>query len=51
MPKGSRYNALSYCGAALVLAMVAAVAPATAQFPPAPEDQSAAKGKIGRAHV
>src|SRR5262249_61336903 len=49
MPKGSRYNALSYCGAALVLAMVAAVAPATAQFPPAPDDQPAAKGKRGAA--
>src|SRR5215510_10443765 len=47
MPKGSRYKALSYCGAALVLAMVAAVAPATAQFPPASDDQPAAKGKKG----
>jgi hypothetical protein len=49
MPKRSRYKALSYCGAALVLAMVAAIAPATAQFPPAPDDQSAAKGKRGAA--
>src|SRR5215471_11474125 len=49
MPKGSRYKALSCCGAALVLAMVAAVAPATAQFPPAPDDQPAAKGKKGAA--
>src|SRR5215469_10154634 len=49
MPKGSRYKALSYCSAALVLAMVAAIAPATAQFPPAPEDQPAAKGKRGGA--
>jgi hypothetical protein len=49
MPKGLRYKALSYCSAALVLAMVAAIAPATAQFPPAPEDQPAAKGKRGGA--
>src|SRR5215470_509482 len=49
MPKGSRYKALSYCSAALVLAMVAAIAPATAQFPPAPEDQPAAKGRRGGA--
>jgi len=49
MPKGSRYKALSYCGAALVLTMVAAVAPATAQFPPAPDDPPAAKGKKGAA--
>src|SRR5262249_17267704 len=53
MPKGSRYKALSYSGAALVLALgpptVAAAAPATAQFPPAPEDQPAAKGKKGAA--
>ena len=49
MPKESRYKALSYCSAALVLAMVAAIAPATAQFPPAPEDQPAAKGKRGSA--
>jgi len=49
MPKESRYKALSYCSAALVLAMVAAIAPATAQFPPAPEDQPAAKGKRGGA--
>src|SRR5262249_56161170 len=49
MPTGSRYKALSYCGAALVLAMVAAVAPAIAQFPPAPDDHPAAKGKKGAA--
>jgi hypothetical protein len=48
MPKGSRYKALCYCSAALVLAMAAAVAPATAQFPPAPDDQPA-KGKKGAA--
>src|SRR5262249_21659579 len=47
MPKGSRYKASSYWGAALVLAMVAAVAPATAKFPPASDDQPAAKGKKG----
>ena len=44
MPEGFRYKALSCCGAALVLA-TAAIAPAIAQFPPAPEDQPAAKGK------
>src|SRR5262249_13026684 len=49
MPKVSRYKDLLYCGAALVLAMAAAVAPATAQFPPAPDDQPAAKGKKGAA--
>ena len=50
MPKGSRYKALCYSGAALLLATAAAVAPATAQFPPAPEDQpAAAKGKKGTA--
>jgi hypothetical protein len=47
MSKGSRYKALCYCSAALVLATAAAVAPATAQFPPAPEDRPAAKGKKG----
>src|SRR5258708_10912600 len=49
MPEGSRYKVLSYCSAALVLAMVAATAPAIAQFPPAPDDQPAAKGKRGGA--
>jgi len=50
MPKGSRYKALCYSSAALLLATAAAVAPATAQFPPAPEDQpAAAKGKKGAA--
>src|SRR5262245_45137997 len=49
MSKGSCYKVLRYCSAALVLATVAAVAPATAQFPPAPEDQPAAKGKKGAA--
>jgi hypothetical protein len=52
MPKGSRYKALCYSGAALLLATAAVVAPATAQFPPAPEDQpAAAKGKKGAATV
>jgi len=45
MPKGFRYKALCCCGAALVLATAAAIAPAIAQFQPAPEDQPAAKGK------
>ncbi len=47
MPKGSRNRALYYCTAAVVLVMVAAVAPATAQFPPTPADAPAhaAKGK------
>src|SRR5438132_3395034 len=49
MPEGSRYKVLSYCSAALVLAMVAATVPAIAQFPPAPDDQPAAKGKRGGA--
>jgi hypothetical protein len=42
-----------YCTAALVLAMVAAIAPATAQFPPAPDDKpplaGTPKGKKGAA--
>jgi hypothetical protein len=47
MPKGSRHHALYYCTAAAVLAMVAATAPAIAQFPPSSEDApaAAAKGK------
>lgn len=48
MSKRSRYKA-SCCCAALVLAMAAVIAPATAQFPPAPEDQPAGKGKKGAA--
>ena len=48
MPEGVRYKVLCYFSAALVLA-TAAVAPAIAQFPPAPEDQPAAKGKKGAA--
>ena len=52
MPKGSRYKTLCYSGAALLLATAAVVAPATAQFPPAPEDQPAGtKGKKGAATV
>ena len=38
MPKGSRNKAFYYCAAALVVAMAAAIAPATAQFPPTPDD-------------
>jgi hypothetical protein len=38
MPKGSRTKALYYCAAALILATVAVIAPATAQFPAAPDD-------------
>ena len=49
MPQGSRYKALCCGSAALLLAMAAAMAPATAQFPPASEDQPAAKGKKGAA--
>lgn len=37
MPKAFRYEGFRYCVAALVLAMVVAIAPATAQFPPTPE--------------
>ena len=48
MAKRFRYKALCHSGAALLLATAAVVAPATAQFPPAPEDQpAAAKGKKG----
>jgi hypothetical protein len=50
MPKETRNKALYYCTAAFVLVMVAAIAPATAQFPPSAEDQpAAAKGKKGAA--
>jgi hypothetical protein len=47
MRKETRSKALYYCTAAAVLAMVAAIVPATAQFPPTPEDSpaAAAKGK------
>jgi hypothetical protein len=49
MPQGSRYKALCCGSAALLLTTAAAMAPATAQFPPASEDQPAAKGKKGAA--
>ena len=49
MPEGVRYKVLCYLSAALVLGTAAALTPATAQFPPAPEDQPAAKGKKGAA--
>lgn len=45
----TRPKALYYCTAAVALAMAAAIAPATAQFPPSSEDQPAAKGKKGAA--
>src|SRR4051794_7409229 len=49
MPMTTRTKALCACAATLILAMVAAVAPATAQFPAAPDDAAAggAKGKKG----
>jgi hypothetical protein len=51
MPMTTRTKALCTCAATLILAMVAAVAPATAQFPAAPDDAAAggAKGKKGAA--
>ena len=49
VPEGVRYKVLCYLSAALVLGTAAALTPATAQFPPAPEDQPAAKGKKGAA--
>jgi len=45
----TRSKALYYCTAAVVLGMAAAIAPATAQFPPSAEDAPAAKGKKGAA--
>ena len=48
MPMTTRTKALCACAATLILAMVAAVAPATAQFPAAPDD-AAAGGKKGGA--
>ena len=47
----TRPKALYYCTAAVALAMAAAIAPATAQFPPSAEDAPAAgaKGKKGAA--
>ena len=41
MPMTTRTKALCACAATLILAMVAAVAPATAQFPAAPDDAAA----------
>jgi hypothetical protein len=41
----SRTRLVCACGAVLVLAMVAAIAPATAQFPAAPDDAAAGAGK------
>jgi hypothetical protein len=40
-------KAVRYCAVALILAAIAAIAPATAQFPPSPDDQAAGtpKGK------
>ena len=49
MPMTTRTKALCACAATLILAMVAAVAPATAQFPAAPDDAAAAQGKKGAA--
>ena len=48
-PMPSRTKVLCACAAALILAMVGAIAPATAQFPAAPDDRPAAKGKKGAA--
>ena len=48
MPMTTRTKALCACAATLILAMLAAVAPATAQFPAAPDD-AAASGKKGAA--
>ena len=48
MPKGFRSKAFHYFTAAMALATVIAIAPATAQFPPSPGDAApaaAAKGK------
>ena len=48
-PMTSRTKVLCACAATLILAMVGAIAPATAQFPAAPDDRPAAKGKKGAA--
>jgi hypothetical protein len=48
MPMTTSTKALCACAATLILAMVAAVAPATAQFPAAPED-GGTKDKKGAA--
>ena len=39
MPKGTTCKPLRTCAAALFLAMLAAIGPATAQFPPSADDQ------------
>jgi hypothetical protein len=39
VPKGTLYTMMRACGAALVVAMVVAIVPAIAQFPPTPDDQ------------
>ena len=39
VPKGSLYTMMRACGAALVVAMVVAIVPAIAHFPPTPDDQ------------
>jgi hypothetical protein len=38
MTEGTSYKPVRICAAALLLAVLAAVAPATAQFPPSPDD-------------
>lgn len=48
MRKETRSKALYYCTAAAVLAMVAAIVPATAQFPPSSDDSPAAAGPKGK---
>jgi hypothetical protein len=48
-PMTARARVVCACAAALVLAMIAAIVPATAQFPAAPDDAAAAKGKKGAA--
>jgi hypothetical protein len=42
-------KAFRYCAAALAVALIVAIAPATAQFPPAPDDPDASKEKKGAA--
>ena len=51
MPMTTRTKTLCACAATLILAIVAAVAPAIAQFPAAPDDAAAggAKGNKGAA--
>jgi hypothetical protein len=48
-PMTARAKVVCACAAALVLAMIAVIVPATAQFPAAPDDAAAAKGKKGGA--